>query len=287
MQRLALVAVALTALAAPVNARAALFLLDQPSAAPNDRVTVRTGATSRDFAPTRRVKPLQPPVRVYLVRTDLAAEVHSRYDPRLHFVGAVVPDRNGRGAQTFSVPPLDSASYTLVYWCPACASFSRGRTFFVQRPEQVSRRYRAQTLLRIGTSQPCPVTVPNADRPAGQPPSVSWYGNGLLWAGVKADGISAVPHDRVGPDGSIGDKLLWVTSPPWNKPTISGERLDAPASPLRVLGVNQGSFSGAEKPSFMSAVSFPAPGCWRLRARVGDVSLSYVVDVVVRPASTP
>ena len=74
----------------------------------------------------------------------------------------------------------------------------------------------------------------------------------------------------------------WVTTPPWSRPTISGERLDAPAPRLLVLGVNQGSFSSAEKPSFKSAVSFPTAGCWRLTARVADVSLSYVVDVVVQ-----
>jgi hypothetical protein len=284
MQRLALIAVVLVALAAPANARAALFfLLDQPSASPNDRVTVRTGATSQGFEPSRPVKPLQRPVRLYLVRTDLAADVHSRFDPLLHFVGSIAPDRNGRGMQTFSVPPLDPGTYTLAYWCPGCAASSRGRTFFVQRPDQFAPRFRAGTLLRISTTQACPVTLPNANRPAGQPRSVRWYGNGLLWAGLSADGIAAVPQDRVGADGSIGDKLLWVTTPPWSRPTISGERLDAPAPPLRVLRVNQGSFASADKPSFMSAVSFPAAGCWRLRARVGDISLSYVVDIVVRP----
>jgi hypothetical protein len=287
VQRLALIAVVLVALAAPANARAAFFfLLDQPSAAPNDRVTVRTGATARDFQPRRQVKPLQRPVRLYLVQAELAPEVHSRFDPRLHFVGSVTPDRNGRGLQTFSVPPLDSGTYTLAYWCPGCAS-SRAPTFVVQHPGRFVQRYRSQTLLRISTTQACPVTLPNANRPAGQPRSVSWYGNGFLWAGLKADGISAVPQDRVAADGSVGDKLLWVTSPPWSVPAISGERLDAAAPPLRVLGVNQGSFASADKPSFMSAVSFPTAGCWRLSARVGDVSLSYVVDVVVRPAPAP
>ena len=212
------------------------------------------------------------------------AEVHSRFDPRLHFVGSVTPDRNGRGLKTSSVPPLDSGTYTLAYWCPGCAGSSRGRTFFVQRPEQFTQRYRSRTLLRIDTTQACPVTLPNANRPPGQPRSVAWYGNGLLWAGLSADGVNAVPYDSVGADGSIGDKLLWVTSPSWSVPTITGERLDAPAPPLRVLGVNQGSFASADEPSFMSPVSFPTAGCWRLRARVGDVSLSYVVDVVVRPA---
>jgi hypothetical protein len=283
VQHFALVAVALVALSAPANARAAGgFLFDLPSAQPNERVTVRTVATPPGFEVTQRVKPLQRPIRLYLVGSDVAAEVRSRFDPRLDFIGSFVPDKNGRGLLTFSVPPLDPDTYALAYWCPGCATAGRGRTFFVQQPEQLVRRDRSQALLQIDTTQACPVTRPNANRPPGQPSGVSWYGNGFLWAGVEADGISTVPQDRVSADGSIGDKLLWVTTPPWRKPTISGERLDTPAPPLRVLGVNQGSFSNAEKPSFMSAVTFPTAGCWRLKARVGDLSLSYVVDVVVR-----
>jgi len=287
-KRFALIAVALVALAAPANARAALFFVfDRPSATPNERVTVRTGGTPKDFKPSQQVTPLQRPVRLYLVRDEVAVETHSRVDPRLNFIGSVVPDKNGRGLLTFSAPPLDSGAYTLAYWCPGCANYSRGRTFFIQQADQFVQPYRAQALLRINTTQSCPVTLPNANRPAGQPRNVSWYGNGLLWAGIASGGIYAVPQDRVGADGSIGDKLLWVTTPPWRAPAISGERLDAPAPPLRVLGVNQGSFSSADRPSFMSAVNFSAAGCWRLRARVGDLSLSYVVDVVVRTTSTP
>src|SRR5712691_11619285 len=59
MKRLAVIALALVALAVPVNANAALFFLfDQPSAAPNDRMTVRTGGTPKNFKLKQRVKPL-------------------------------------------------------------------------------------------------------------------------------------------------------------------------------------------------------------------------------------
>jgi hypothetical protein len=283
MRRLVLVTVVLAGLSLPANASGALFfLLDRSAAEPNDRVTVRTGATPERFSLRQRSKPFQRPVRVYLVRADAAADVHSRLDQRLHVVGSLVPDSRGRGLLTFSVPPLDPSTYTLAYWCPACASFSRGRTFFVQRPDQFAPRHRSRTLLRIDASEGCPVTLPNASRPRGQPRGPYWYGNGLLWAGVDADGVYDVARDRVESDGSIGNKLLWVTTPPEARPTISGERIDAPAPPLHVRSVNHGSFSSATKPSFMSAVSFPSAGCWRLRARVGDVSLTYVVDVVVR-----
>jgi hypothetical protein len=282
MQRLVFVTAVLIALLMPANARGALFfLLDRPVAGPNDRVTVRTGGTSKGFELRQRMRPFQRPVRIYLVPTDAAAEVHSRFDERLQFVGSLVPDRNGRGLLTFSVPPLDSQTYTLAYWCPGCAAFSRGRAFFVQRPSQFALRYRSQTLLRLESTGGCPVTLPNGNRPPGQPRNVSWYGNGLLWAGVEQDGIHTVPSSQVDADGSIGNKLLWVTTPPWEKPSVSGERLDAPAPPLDVVRVNTGSFSGAANPSHMTPVSFPTAGCWRLQARLRDVSLVYVVQLVV------
>jgi len=74
--------------------------------------------------------------------------------------------------------------------------------------------YRSQALLRIESTASCPVTLPNGNRPPGQPRSVSWYGNGLPWAGLTSDGAYAVSPDRVDADGSIGNKLLWVTTPP-------------------------------------------------------------------------
>ena len=283
MKQLAAIALSFVALAVPANASAALFFLfDQPSGVANDRVTVRTGGTPRGFDLKQRVKPFQRAVRLYLVRTGMAARVRSRFDARLSFVGSVVPDKNGRGLTTFSVPALDPGTYTIAIWCPGCAAYSGGRTFFVQQADQFVPRYRARALLRIDGKQPCPVTVPNGNKPPGQPRSVSSYGNGLLWAGVGSHGVYAVSPDRVGADGSIENKLLWVTTPPWLAPTVSGERLDGSAPPLRILRVNRGSFSNATKPSFMTPVVFPAAGCWRLRAHMRDISLTYVVDVVVR-----
>ena len=86
------------ALVAPASSDAAtFFLFDPASAAPNERVTVRTGATPAGFKAGQRVSPFQRAVHIYLVREDVAASVHSRLDPRLTFVGALVPDLNGRG----------------------------------------------------------------------------------------------------------------------------------------------------------------------------------------------
>ena len=98
MKRLALGAALFVALAAPATSGAAtFFLFDRPNGVPNDRITVRTGATPAGFVLSRRVKPFQRAVRIYLVRDDVAAQVHTRLDARLTFVGSLVPDRNGRG----------------------------------------------------------------------------------------------------------------------------------------------------------------------------------------------
>jgi hypothetical protein len=254
MARWLVTAAALLALALPAEASSGRgFVLDRTSAQPNDRVTVRTAA-------------FEPGVRLYLVRRGALPIVRSRLDPRLSFVGTLANVRSGRGALTFSMPPLDAGTYELGSW-------SRGRGFAAHPSAR----------LELWPKASCPVTRPNGNRPPNQP-RMLWYGNGLLWAGLSADGTYSVPRERVAADGSIGNKLPWVTTPRWEKPSIAGERIDAAAPPLRVLGVNRGSFSSSPDPSYMSAVSFPTPGCWRLSARIADVSLTYVVRVeVVEP----
>jgi hypothetical protein len=262
------------------------FLFDRASAAPNDRVTVRTGLTPKGFIPRQRVKSSQPPDRIYLLPSRLAAEGHSRFDPRLDFVGALVRDARGRGVLTFTVPPLDPAGYTIAYWCPSCARFSFGRTFVVQDGRRYIEPYRSQALLEIGATRECPVTIPNGKRPPREPLGRYWHGNGLLWAALRRDGVRVVARDEVGSDGSIFDKLGWATTPSDRAPAISGRRLDAPAPPLRVLTLRLGASVTATgrggRPSWASAVIFPTAGCWRLTARVRDVSLTYVVKLVVR-----
>ena len=254
MARLLVTAATLLALALPAEADTGrVFVLDRTSAQPNDRVTVRTAT-------------FEPGVRLYLVRRDALPLVRSRFDERLNFIGTLVRTRSGRGTLTFSMPPLDAGTYELGSW-------SRGGGFALQRSAR----------LELRTTAACPVTRPNGNRPPNQP-RMLWYGNGHLWAGLSDGGTYGVPRELVAADGSIGNKLPWVTTPRWEKPSISGERIDAKAPPLRVLGVNRGSFTSSPDPSYMSAVSFPTPGCWRVSARLADVSLTYVVRVeVVKP----
>jgi hypothetical protein len=198
----------------------------------------------------------------------VAGEVGSRFDPRLHFVGRIVPDRNSRGVLTFRVPPLDTGAYALAYWCPACAQFSRGVKFGVQTVPDVSR-YRHLMGFRLRLPDPsrsCPVTK-------GE------YGNGFLSTTLPADGVMSRPREA---DGTLFNKLGWLPRKGFTgQLTVRGERIDG-GDRLRVLSVNWGYASSgpAANGSWASAVKFPSEGCWRITGRVRDISLTYVVRVV-------
>jgi hypothetical protein len=274
MRRLIIVlAVALTAALAPASADAALFFLfDRPTAAPNDRVTVRTGETPRNFRPTTRAR-VGKPIRLYLVRSDLTSDVHSRFDSRLEFIGAFRRDTHGRGTLTFSVPPLDAGRYDIASWCPDCAKYSRGRTFVVQDGAKFVGAYRSEAVLRIAWPETCAVTVPNGGPRILGPGR--WYGNGFLWTTLPLDGVV---RGRLEPDGSLFWKFGWLPLGPTGDLIVSGRRLDARSDPVHVLGVNWG-YSSTGRGGWASAVRFPAPGCWKIRGRVRDISLSYVISV--------
>ena len=268
-RRLAFLACVVVVVAAVwvASAGAALFFLFKPTTATaGERVTVRLGGTPASFTLADRERPFQKKgIRLYLVPSELAPEISSRFDRRLHFVGSIVPDRNSRGVLPFTVPPLDTAPYAIAAWCPDCARASFGRTFFVQTVPRVSR-YRRWMGLRVrppSAAETCPVTRGGA------------YGNGFLSTRLPADGLVRAARR---PDGTLFSKPLWV--PPrgnlgWDL-VVRGERLDGPGE-LRVLRVSWGGGSWA------SAMTFSTEGCWRIMGRMGDIALSYVVKVVAGP----
>jgi hypothetical protein len=249
------------------SASAALFFLFEPTAAkPGDVVTVRTGGTPESFTARQRKKPLRRPIRIYLVPNDVAGEVRSRFDPRLHYVGSLVPDRDTHGLLSFRAPSLDAGTYAVAAWCPGCATYSRGSTFSVLAPAE-SSRFRKQMTLRLelpSATEGCPVT-------RGR------YGNGILSTSVPGpDGVLATRKDA---DGSLFQKLWWLPKRGFGgNLVVGGERLDGPGR-MTVHSVNWGRSSDG-RGSWASAVSFPSEGCWRLTGRVGDISLTYVVRVV-------
>jgi hypothetical protein len=190
VRRLVCVVVAVTvaaAIAGPAQA-ALFFLFDRTAAGPGDVVAIRLGGTPKGYAAKDRSLPLQRPIRVYLVPAEDAASVRGRFDPRLHFVGIVRPDRNTRGVLTFRLPPLDPGTYAVASWCPGCAQFSFGSTFFVQTIPRVSR-YREEMALAVrmpDAAKACPVTK-------------GAYGNGLLSTTVPGPNGLARPEDLVAP----------------------------------------------------------------------------------------
>ena len=108
--RLVVIAFVAAVIAAGVasSASAALFFLFKPTSADaGDVVTVRLGGTPADFTLEQREKPFRSGIRLYLVPSRVAGEISSRFDPRLHFIGRIVPDRNRRGVLSFRVPPVD------------------------------------------------------------------------------------------------------------------------------------------------------------------------------------
>ena len=249
------------------SAHAALFFLFKPTNAnAGDLVTVRLGGTPASFTLDDRERPFGNGIRLYLVPRDAAGEVGSRFDPRLHYVGRIVPDRNARGLLRFKVPPLASGAYAVAAWCPGCARYSFGRSFFVQTGPRVSRfRHRMGLRVRMpSATETCPVTGEGR------------YGNGFLSVLLPADGVLVARRD---PDGTLFQKLGWQPHRPFlDSLTVRGERLDAPGE-MRVIAVRWGYASNGVG-SWASAVDFPSEGCWRITGRVGDISLSYVVKVV-------
>lgn len=246
--------------AAADEARGSLFFLFEPTAAkPGDVVKVRTGSTPTSFTLGQRVRPFQRPIRLYLVPNRLAPDVHNRFDRRAHFVGRLVPDRNGRGLLRFTVPPLDTDSYTAGAWCPGCAAYSRGHTWFAVQVNQrtTAPRYRRLVQLRVTAPppDPCPVTRAN---------SGSWHRNDLLAA-------------RLG-DGVFGlfEKQIW--RPAYGgRPTVLYRRLDTPEPVLTAETVS------GDDGSYAARLRFPQEGCWLITGRVDDVALSFVVKVVAKP----
>jgi hypothetical protein len=266
-------------------AHSAFFLLFRPTAATSgDRVVVRLAGTPATFTLDRRVKPLRPAMRVYLVPSEIAKTVRSRFDLRISFVGELVPDRNAHGLLTFTVPPLDTADYVAAVWCPGCAAPSSGRTFFVLSvDESVRPRFRPLMSLHVGmpsATTTCPVTRPNRVLPPapGQGFPGLRYGNGLLSTAVSSDGGLLTQRDQ---NGTSSTKLAWLPRKGFTGTlTVGGERLDAAAPPMRVLAVYWGHDTQTGRGGWATPVVFPSEGCWRITGRVRDVTVSYVVRVM-------
>jgi hypothetical protein len=194
MRALRLAAVALVAslvaATATDRARSALFFVFSPTAAkPGESIAIRTPQTPRRFdVRAEGARPLQRPIPLYLVSNPIAKDVSSPDDPRLHYIGSILLDRNGRGVLRFTVPALGSGRYAVAAVCIQCAPYSRGRTFFILPVDErnIARKCRPLVLLR----------VESASAGNGQTPSRFWVLAALLAA--SATGLLAWAWRRRG-----------------------------------------------------------------------------------------
>lgn len=203
-------------------------------------------------------------IRLYLVPARAAAAVRTRFDPRLSFIGFVRSQPRSRLVST--VPPVQAGSYALAYWCRGC--LRRGKRIGVQ----ASARLRVAAPAGPG----CPTTTPNGVRGA---PDISdsefhWHGNGGVWAFLRTDG-------RVITNPLGGYKMRWA-----GKVGLSGRisvrysMLGPASAPLTARG---GVLTPYATPNeTISQMTFQ-PGCWQITGRVGDISLSFVAQVVLGP----
>jgi hypothetical protein len=75
-------------------------------------------------------------------------------------------------------------------------------------------------------------------------------------------------------DGALGIKFYWVR-PAGSALIVGGRRLDAEAPPARAY-MNDGYLNADGQPTYLV---FPTPGCWQITGRVGDRSLTFIVQV--------
>jgi hypothetical protein len=200
-------------------------------------------------------------IRLYLVPTGVAASIRSRYDPRLSFIGTV---RAARGAQlVFTVPPLDVGRYRLAYWCSGC----------LPQRQRIGLQRSPALIVEAPVGEGCPTTRPNGSRPRGPQggPGLQWHGNGELGALLRSDGNLVT--NALG-----GYKLLWAGGEGLNGKMVVRYRMLYPASEW-LTTTRTGTFSEGYR-VWPSQMGF-TPSCWQVVGRLDDVTLSFVVDVML------
>jgi hypothetical protein len=131
--------------------------------------------------------------------------------------------------------------------------------------------------------QACVVTtVERATRPPASVPASFNYGNSRIAVALSPPNGRIVAgrlpgggyRAEIRKDGSIDAKYGWWRSQAKPKLRISGDRLDAPAPPLRA-SVPEGYARGFQA----TGIIFPTTGCWRVTGRVGTATLVFTVLV--------
>jgi hypothetical protein len=154
--------------------------------------------------------------------------------------------------------------------------------------------YRAPAAPQLGVPASCPTTKP--PRPPFVPPlpwsaepsaggRAFWYGTSHLWTELRSDGTWRL-REFSPSDPTFRQKSPWwregYSTPHGPEPdlTVTGERVDAPAPPLRPLQANSTWEPSKPDQSFMmTGFNLPTLGCWRITGHYQDVRVTYVVWV--------
>jgi hypothetical protein len=181
---------------------------------------------------------------------------------RTHFIGTLEPSREARRA--FTVPRLEPGSYVLAYWCRHCLPVGT-KVAILPSP---------RLRLRAPAGEGCPATSPNGDAPPGVPRSAwRYHGNGHL-AVLVPSSSTVLTTNALG-----GYKMLWVARQGLFGTFRVDYRMLGSSTPSIDAGTVRGSLGGYDGPSWASRMSFE-PGCWQITARVFDVTLSFVAEIV-------
>jgi hypothetical protein len=128
----------------------------------------------------------------------------------------------------------------------------------------------------------CPVTIVKGNPPVeGEDFN---YGNEFLAAALWTNGRLVADEDpgaqtwgQVMSDGSVEAKVGW-----WRgvsgRLTIQGERLDAPAPPLRAFVPGGYGHIGFQA----TGLTFPTEGCWEVLGSVAGHEITFIVLVIKR-----
>lgn len=131
----------------------------------------------------------------------------------------------------------------------------------------------------LQTNVECAVTTPNGIAAGEDHPDPGSYGNAQVSVvGLWPDGTVVFKPGGAGfitRDGSLGMKFGWRRGVS-GQLRIEGRRIDAVAPPLR-SEVPDGYGDRGFQATYLI---LPTPGCWEVRGRVGDATVTFITRVV-------
>ena len=122
----------------------------------------------------------------------------------------------------------------------------------------------------------CDVTPPVQDQPADDPNADPFVVGNWHISADRALWVSIPPNGRW---HTGGEKAMWIR-PAGTALVISGQRLDAAASPL-VVNAPCCYPTGFE----VNGLHFPTAGCWEISATAGESELRFVIEVLDQDAA--